>query len=42
MEKRKFAGTNEEITLLGFGCWGIGKSMWIGADDAESKHYEKL
>jgi aryl-alcohol dehydrogenase-like predicted oxidoreductase len=37
MEKRKFAGTNEEITLLGFGCWGIGKSMWIGADDAESK-----
>jgi aryl-alcohol dehydrogenase-like predicted oxidoreductase len=36
MEKRKFARTNEEITLLGFGCWGIGKSMWIGADDAES------
>ena len=37
MEKRKFADTNEEITLLGFGCWGIGKSMWIGADDTESK-----
>ena len=37
MEKRKFADTDEEITLLGFGCWGIGKSMWIGADDTESK-----
>ncbi len=37
MEKRRFARSDEMITLLGFGCWGIGKTMWIGADDKESK-----
>lgn len=37
MENRKFAKSDKEISLLGFGCWGIGKSMWIGADDTESK-----
>lgn len=37
MERRKFAKSEEEISLLGFGCWGIGKSMWIGAEDTESK-----
>lgn len=37
MEKRKFAKSGEEISLLGYGCWGIGKSMWIGAEDTESK-----
>ena len=37
MEMRKFAGSNEKISLLGFGCWGIGKAMWVGADDNESK-----
>jgi len=37
MEKRKFAKSDEEISLLGYGCWGIGKSMWIGAEDTESK-----
>src|SRR3990172_3987818 len=37
MEKRKFAKSGDEISLLGYGCWGIGKSMWIGADDAESQ-----
>ena len=37
MEMRKFGKSMDKITLLGFGCWGIGKSMWIGADDAESK-----
>lgn len=35
MEYRKFK--NENVSLLGFGCWGIGKSMWVGADDNESK-----
>ena len=34
---KNFAGSKEQISLLGFGCWGIGKSMWIGADDNESK-----
>jgi aryl-alcohol dehydrogenase-like predicted oxidoreductase len=37
METKKFARSDEYISLLGFGCWGIGKSMWIGADDKESK-----
>ena len=34
---KKFAKSNQSISILGFGCWGIGKSMWIGADDKESK-----
>jgi aryl-alcohol dehydrogenase-like predicted oxidoreductase len=34
---KNFAKTEEKVSLLGFGCWGIGKSMWIGAEDAESK-----
>lgn len=34
---KNFAKADIKISLLGFGCWGIGKSMWIGADDAESK-----
>ncbi|MGE5682432.1 MAG: aldo/keto reductase [Bacillota bacterium] len=29
--------TGEMISMIGFGCWGIGKSMWIGAEDYESK-----
>ncbi|MDP3684929.1 MAG: aldo/keto reductase, partial [Ignavibacteria bacterium] len=37
MVYKNFAGSNEEVSLLGFGCWGIGKSMWIGAEDSESK-----
>ncbi|PIS44898.1 MAG: aldo/keto reductase, partial [Ignavibacteria bacterium CG08_land_8_20_14_0_20_37_9] len=34
---KNFARSNEEVSLLGFGCWGIGKSMWVGAEDPESK-----
>ena len=37
MMMKKFAKSKEQISLLGFGCWGIGKAMWIGADDNESK-----
>jgi len=37
MEFKTFAKSNENISLLGFGAWGIGKTMWIGAEDAESK-----
>lgn len=37
MRYKKFAKLDEEVSLLGFGCWGIGKSMWIGAEDTESK-----
>lgn len=34
---KKFARSEEEVSLLGYGAWGIGKSMWIGAEDVESK-----
>lgn len=34
---KDFGKQNEKISLLGFGCWGIGQSEWIGADDNESK-----
>lgn len=37
MKYKKFAGSEEEVSLLGFGAWGIGKTMWIGAEDSESK-----
>jgi aryl-alcohol dehydrogenase-like predicted oxidoreductase len=37
MVYKNFAKPDEEVSLLGFGCWGIGKSMWIGAEDSESK-----
>lgn len=37
MYYKNFAESEEKISLLGFGAWGIGKSMWIGADDSESK-----
>ncbi len=37
MLMNKFLRSGEEISLLGFGCWGIGKSEWMGARDEESK-----
>lgn len=37
MVYKKFAKSDEKVSQLGFGCWGIGKSMWIGAEDIESK-----
>jgi len=37
MEYRTFAKSDEKISRLGFGAWGIGKTMWVGADDNESK-----
>ncbi len=37
MVMKKFAGSNTEVSQLGFGCWGIGQSEWIGAEDPESK-----
>jgi len=38
MEMKNFNNSECKISLLGFGCWGIGKSEWVGADDKESKH----
>jgi len=34
---KKFAKSDLDVSLLGFGCWGIGKTMWVGAEDKESK-----
>jgi aryl-alcohol dehydrogenase-like predicted oxidoreductase len=37
MKYRTFARSDEQISLLGYGAWGIGKALWVGADDKESK-----
>jgi aryl-alcohol dehydrogenase-like predicted oxidoreductase len=36
MRYRSFSKSGIEVSEVGYGAWGIGKSMWIGADDAES------
>ena len=36
MNTRAFGRSGLPVSEIGFGAWGIGKSMWIGADDAES------
>ena len=38
MIMKNFNNSDCLISQLGFGCWGIGKSEWVGADDKESKH----
>ena len=37
MEYRVFGRSEQKISVLGYGGWGIGRSMWIGAEDKESK-----
>ena len=36
MRYRKLGRTNFEISEMGYGAWGIGGHLWIGADDRES------
>lgn len=36
MKYRKLGRTGLEISEIGYGAWGIGKQMWVGADDNES------
>ena len=36
MIRRTLGKTGFEISVLGYGAWGIGGSLWIGADDDES------
>ena len=36
MVRHRLGKTGLEISLLGYGAWGIGGNMWIGADDDES------
>ncbi len=37
MEYRNFNKSEKKVSRLGVGTWGMGKTFWIGADDAESK-----
>ena len=36
MEKRTLGRTGLEVSEIGYGAWGIGGSMWIGASEEES------
>ena len=36
MHYRTLGRTGLEVSEIGYGAWGIGKSQWIGADDDES------
>jgi len=36
MRYRVFGRTGLEVSEIGFGAWGIGRFMWIGAEDRES------
>jgi aryl-alcohol dehydrogenase-like predicted oxidoreductase len=36
MNLRRLGKTGLEVSEVGYGAWGIGQSMWIGAEDEES------
>ena len=36
MRHRTLGRTGLSVSELGYGAWGIGGTMWIGADDDES------
>jgi aryl-alcohol dehydrogenase-like predicted oxidoreductase len=36
MQSRPLGRSGIDVSVLGYGAWGIGRSMWIGADDDES------
>jgi aryl-alcohol dehydrogenase-like predicted oxidoreductase len=36
MKHRPLGRTNFDVSEIGYGAWGIGGSMWIGASDTES------
>ena len=36
MNHRKLGRTGLEVSEIGYGAWGIGQSMWLGAEDDES------
>jgi aryl-alcohol dehydrogenase-like predicted oxidoreductase len=36
MQERLLGRTGLSVSEIGYGAWGIGKTSWIGADDAES------
>jgi aryl-alcohol dehydrogenase-like predicted oxidoreductase len=37
MRHRILGRTGLEVSVLGYGSWGIGKGMWVGADDETSR-----
>ena len=36
MKYRRLGRTGLMVSEIGFGAWGIGKGLWVGAEDAES------
>jgi aryl-alcohol dehydrogenase-like predicted oxidoreductase len=36
MKHRKLGRTNFDVSEIGYGAWGIGGTMWVGASDKES------
>jgi aryl-alcohol dehydrogenase-like predicted oxidoreductase len=36
MQSRPLGRSGIDVSVLGYGAWGIGQTMWIGADDDES------
>ena len=36
MNLRRLGRTGLEVSEIGYGAWGIGQTMWIGAEDADS------
>ena len=36
MNQRPFGRTGLQVSEIGYGAWGIGQTMWIGADDEDS------
>ncbi len=36
MKYRTLGKTGYQVSEIGYGAWGIGKNMWVGADDRES------
>jgi aryl-alcohol dehydrogenase-like predicted oxidoreductase len=36
MQSRPLGRSGIDVSVLGYGAWGIGQTMWIGADDEES------
>jgi aryl-alcohol dehydrogenase-like predicted oxidoreductase len=36
MQYRRLGKTGWQVSEVGFGAWGIGGSMWVGAEDRES------
>ena len=36
MNHRSLGRTGLEVSEVGYGAWGIGGSMWLGAQDDES------